>query len=352
MIDIAYFHGIAMTIISSLALILNGILLYLIVFHSDFKVKAYKKILLMTCIADSVFALICFVVRPALLSGRGYMICLSNGIFANYSRMFDLFGLTIYCAALHCSMVCIAAQFVYRYRFTCYAEDPKNPSFVWQTALFTVTYCITQATDAAWMFALDIGDDHRQEGLEIMTENYGWKYDNGSLPYPIMSHSAELKAFVHNAFYMLSSAGGYTMAITPLILLMGPEFFYISSIMLETQSPLSAMLTLSTTSIAVVNPLTTMYFVKSYRRIIQRFLSNCFLGIGNRVAGEQVSVSTSSVGGSSTNFSKAPIANADSQFGDPALHTASHSGMSPKLSRKLPPLPISAAKAVETSKHE
>uniref|UniRef100_A0A915EI62 G protein-coupled receptor n=1 Tax=Ditylenchus dipsaci TaxID=166011 RepID=A0A915EI62_9BILA len=302
-------------------------------------------ILLMTCIADSVLALICFVVRPALLSGRGYLICVSNGFFANQNRMFDLFGLSIYCAALHSSMVCIAAQFVYRYRFTCYDKDPKNPSFVWQTALFIVTYCITQATDAAWMFALDIGDDHRQEGLEIMTKIYGWQYDNSSLPYPTMSHKAEIKSFVHNSFYMLSSAGGYTiiiycqskiiaymgqfgsssrastrkmheefnrtlmaLAITPLILLMGPEFLHALTIMLETESPLSAMLTLSTTLIAVVNPLTTMYLVKTYRRTIQRFLGSCCFGIGNRIAGEQGFVTATSIGESSTNLSKAPIA--------------------------------------------
>lgn len=60
----AHIHHPLESTITVTAMFLNVILLYLILRYSQFKMKAYKYILLVSCIADIWLAIIVFVVQP------------------------------------------------------------------------------------------------------------------------------------------------------------------------------------------------------------------------------------------------------------------------------------------------
>lgn len=57
------------------------------------------------------------------LAGRGWMILVANGFFATKSELFDHLMLTIYCASIHTSMVCVVVQFFCRYHIVCKTDE-------------------------------------------------------------------------------------------------------------------------------------------------------------------------------------------------------------------------------------
>lgn len=67
--DFAYIHHPLESTITLLAILLNALLLYLILKHSSEHMKAYKRILLMTCCVDIWLAAIVFFVQPV---SKGY----------------------------------------------------------------------------------------------------------------------------------------------------------------------------------------------------------------------------------------------------------------------------------------
>ncbi|KAH7702104.1 Protein STR-14 [Aphelenchoides avenae] len=289
---------------------LNLTLLYLILKHSNGKMEAYKRILLLTCTADMWLATVVFFVQPVHLVGRGNMILVSNGFFAGRSSMMDHVGLAVYCGSLHSSIVCVVVQFFLRYRSICYSNDPKTPTLIWQFIIFAVLYCITQATDATFTFATGHTEEMRRTALEIIQDHYKWQFEDGKLPYPTLSHYTETKTLIHHLFYTVSCTGGYTLviwcqsqigsylmrhgssfrestrkmhqdvnralvalAITPLVSLMGPTFGYIAQVVLDFDAPCTSYVSSVMSMITLVNPLTTMFFVRSYRNAIVRIVS-------------------------------------------------------------------------------
>ncbi|KAH7716495.1 Protein STR-14 [Aphelenchoides avenae] len=271
--------------------------------------KAYKRILLMTCCVDIWLAAIVFFVQPVHLVGSGNMILVSNGFFAGRSPTMDHVGLAIYCASLHSSIVCVVAQFFMRYRSMCHATDPKTPALIAQFVAIAALYCVTQATDATFTFAFGHSVEMRQTALSIIRQNYKWEFEAGREPYPTLSHYTEAKTLIHHVFYTISCTGGYTLviwcqsriaaylsrhgesfnpatrkthqgvnralvalAITPLISLMGPTFAYIAQVMLDFNAPCMSYVSSFMSMITLVNPLTTMYFVPAYRKAVLRMV--------------------------------------------------------------------------------
>lgn len=53
---------------------------------------------------------------------------------------------------------------------------------------------------------------------------------------------------------------------------MGPSFFYITQIMLDIRNPCTAFLSLFMSLITLVNPVTTIYFVRPYREAVLRIV--------------------------------------------------------------------------------
>ncbi|KAH7725756.1 CRE-STR-90 protein [Aphelenchoides avenae] len=266
------------------------------------------------------------------------MIIVANGFLATKNELFDHICVAIYCASIHTSMVIVVVQFFCRYQKVCRADDSKRSSLIWQFAVVAVLYCVTQATDATFTFVIGATEEIRQLALEIMHENYGMTFANDAAPYPMMSHYTEWKSIIHHFFYLASSAGGYTLviwcqsqiisftsqhgssyrastrrlnqdvnralvalAITPLISLMGPSFFYITQIMLDIRNPCTAFLSLFMSLITLVNPVTTIFFVRPYRNAVMNVLC---LGKRRQVVPSNA-VSTmpvSSIGGGVTRF--------------------------------------------------
>lgn len=190
--------------------------------------QGYKRILLLTCSADTWLALVVFIVQPVCfneychwglgrqernagkhalqvhLVGRGNMILVSNGFFAGHSQTFDHISLAVYCGSLHSSIVCVVIQFFLRYRSTCYASEyehatammalnygtfsPKTPTLIFQFVVFAILYSATQATDATFTFAVGHTEEVRRTALGIIEEHYKWNFTAGSEPYPTLSH--------------------------------------------------------------------------------------------------------------------------------------------------------------------
>ena len=72
---------------------------------------------------------------------------------------------------------------------------------------------------------------------------------------------------------------------------MGPSFFYITQVLLDFSNPCTAYLSLFMSLITLVNPLSTVYFVRSYRVTVMRALC---LGSRVKVQAASYSYATSS----------------------------------------------------------
>ncbi|KAH7698397.1 7TM GPCR protein, partial [Aphelenchoides avenae] len=301
--NVASFHHRFDAVVGGLALLFNLGLLYLIVKQGSQHLKEYKWVLLSMCVSDIVLSTVVFVSNPAILPMGGYVMIVSNGWFAGNNVLFDHAFLAGFCAMLHTNIICIVVQFVYRYRLICRSHCLKEPShviFVWP-----VLWCILQASNSVWCLVFGQGAEQREIGLEILRE-ISWQYDSDHAPYPSVTHWSEVRTKVHHLIYMISCIGGYTtivwcechimkylkrnqvsmhsrtrrmhadvnralvaLAIAPLLASTGPTALIVS-LMVFRVSPgsIAAYITLGTSLITLINPLTTIYFVRSFRRVV------------------------------------------------------------------------------------
>ncbi|KAI1697666.1 serpentine type 7TM GPCR chemoreceptor srd domain-containing protein [Ditylenchus destructor] len=79
--NISRIHHSMESIIGMLSLTANLTLLYLIITKSQFRVKAYNKALLVTCLVDLFYTVVVFVGQPTILADHGYHYCQVNGFF-------------------------------------------------------------------------------------------------------------------------------------------------------------------------------------------------------------------------------------------------------------------------------
>ncbi|KAH7716496.1 hypothetical protein AAVH_16074 [Aphelenchoides avenae] len=189
------------------------------------------------------------------------------------------------------------------------ASRPKTPRFIWHFVALAVLYSVTQATDATFTFAYGQREEMRQTALSIIREHYQWKFEPGREPFPTLSHYTEAKTMIHHLFYIASCVGGYmlliwcqsqivvflrrqgssfrastrrlhlevnralvALAITPLVSLIGPTFEYILQCLVDFDAPCTSYVSSVMSLITLVNPLTTMFFVRSYRNAVLRIL--------------------------------------------------------------------------------
>ncbi|KAH7693372.1 7TM GPCR protein, partial [Aphelenchoides avenae] len=304
----AVHHGVDATV-SGTSLFLNVGLLYLILTKSVFKVKAFKRIFLMTCICDICLGCSVFFGSPAIFMSDGYMILVANGFFANHWELLDRVCLAVYCATLHTNIVCVTVQFVYRYQILCCQHEPKKRGYM--LVVWPLVWCSIQMATAFWCFVAPDTPVARKEALDFF-DKIGFHYDNGTTPFPSVSHLTELRTQMHHTMYMISTVGGYSivvwcqykifaylkshgksmhertrrahaevnraliiLAITPLISSIGPTAVIVLMLILQLQpGPYAVAITLCMSMITLVNPVTIVYFVRPFRRAISDVVSS------------------------------------------------------------------------------
>ncbi|KAH7717826.1 7TM GPCR protein [Aphelenchoides avenae] len=308
MLDVKEIHHVVDTVKSSASLAMNVVLLYIILRHSSLQLTAYKRIFLMTCITDILLSLAVLISQPAMFfTAEGYMILICNGFIANRSKLVDHMSLSFYCMLLHTNITCVVLQFVLRYIMVCAKGSMHAGKAKKYIILFTIFWCLVQSQIAVWTFALGSTEETQKVGLRYL-DKFGWTYDNASVPYPASSRG--LKTQLHHGFYTVSCMGGYfvivwcqieiwhhlkshgtaihastrrmhnevnraliSLAVAPLLTLIGPLFIFLYYIFTSTDSGISsALITIMVSAITFVNPLTTVYFVKQYRHALLRIL--------------------------------------------------------------------------------
>ncbi|KAH7718233.1 STR-94 protein [Aphelenchoides avenae] len=285
MLSVAKLHHYADACVSSLSLIFNFLLLYMLMKRTTVEMRQYRKVLLMTCISDIALSSIVFIAQPAVLPHEDVVMMVTNGWFANRTLVFDHVVLATFCAMLHTNIVLIVVQFVYRYRMLCF-EKSKEAGNV---GLFVAAgiWCALQAVDAYWCFVFGASDESRQVGLD-----------------------AEPRTKVHHSMYMVSTIGGYTvivtcqykimkylrerrhlmssatrrmndelnralvaLAVAPLLSSSGPTALIVAlEIFRVSPGYILGFATLGASLITMINPLTTIYFVRPFRRSLLRML--------------------------------------------------------------------------------
>ncbi|KAH7717898.1 hypothetical protein AAVH_14629 [Aphelenchoides avenae] len=124
--DVEEVHHWLETVANIVSITFNLILLYLIQFHSTFRVSVYKRLLTIDAVLDLLLGIMALNAQPICLTGDGYVLIASNGFFSRSSYTVDSIMLTLFTLVLHLNVVWIPVQFAYRYIFLCrerYAES-------------------------------------------------------------------------------------------------------------------------------------------------------------------------------------------------------------------------------------
>ncbi|KAI1697576.1 serpentine type 7TM GPCR chemoreceptor str domain-containing protein [Ditylenchus destructor] len=205
------YHSIENTI-GILSLIANVMLLYLILTKSQFRVKVYKTIMLVTCLLDLFYGIFCFIAQPTVFAESGYMIVMADGFFSCRWEFFDHFCCTIYCTFIHLTCIYVVAMFVYRYYIICCQNGEGYIRSITPVFWFAGLYCFMQSTNAFCMYCLGQTPEYRQIGLRVLDHN-NWEYDPQMPPYPTVSFATQPKNILHHIIYLSSVTVGYTIII-------------------------------------------------------------------------------------------------------------------------------------------
>ncbi|KAH7710580.1 Protein Y9C9A.5 [Aphelenchoides avenae] len=295
---INHIHHYLGTTLDAWALVLNGLLLYLILYHSRFQIKAFKHIFLLTCIGDSLLSAVVLFGQPFNLFDGDYMFLVSNGYFSRRYPLLDHLAMVAFCSMLHINIVILAIQFIWRNNLIC--KEGRFLKLGKKWLVLPVLWCTFQLCTAIWCWVFD-QEELREEGLSILRKN-GWEFDNDNAPYPSLIPSTTWKTRLHHSFYLLSGDISYfviiscqisvlkyirraglpshcstskahaevnralvALAITPLMGII-PTGIMISSAALGIKNgPISAYMSIGMTVITLANPIVTIWFVRPYR---------------------------------------------------------------------------------------
>ncbi|KAI1699984.1 serpentine type 7TM GPCR chemoreceptor str domain-containing protein [Ditylenchus destructor] len=98
-------HHVSDTIINTISVFLNGLLLYLVLNYSSFHVPQYKYLLTVASINDIILGLAVLYGQPAALFADGYYIYVPNGFFANKSWFADYISAVLFVDIVHINIV-------------------------------------------------------------------------------------------------------------------------------------------------------------------------------------------------------------------------------------------------------
>ncbi|KAI1700029.1 serpentine type 7TM GPCR chemoreceptor srd domain-containing protein [Ditylenchus destructor] len=311
-------HHVSDTIINTLSVSLNGILLYLVLNHSSFHVPEY--LLAVASINDIVLGLAVLYGQPAILFADGYYAFVPNGFFANKSWFADYLSAILLCILIHVNVVCLVVQFIYRYRFMSQHSSPHADKFaVGKLVVIPIFYTCGHAIITMWMAYQP--KEFAQVVRHVMELNQ-WPIREDQKFYAAGARITDLKTILYTAYYTVTTTGGYAiilwceykiikelryfgenmrestrqlhvevhraliaLAVAPLFVLLLPIVYFLVMIFLQaTPGPISAFMTTVVTLITLANPITTICIVRPYRRAFLRMI-----GFGNKIGASVLS---------------------------------------------------------------
>ncbi|KAH7711609.1 hypothetical protein AAVH_21077 [Aphelenchoides avenae] len=282
----------------------NGLLLYLIAYHSNFGTPIYQVLLAIDASLDLLFAIIVLLGQPrhfwVTITGGGYLIYISNGFFAGWSHDVDIFLIFAWLWVLHLNIMWIPIQFVYRYTFICLRENASKArlincitalvSLLWAGVGFVVNYVYSRPyasfqAQGSHVLALnfwEVANDTITVGSNLMEAKLQcflgmWFTTCGCAIVIVVVVEVHIKRFfgahaphqstkkLHKDFHRALLA----MAMTPLVTTTTPVMYYISACLMElSPGPIQVFVAVACTSITMFNPLTTVLFMRCYREVV------------------------------------------------------------------------------------
>ncbi|KAH7699261.1 STR-94 protein, partial [Aphelenchoides avenae] len=251
----------------------------------------------------------------ALLYEQGYFILVADGFFHGKNAIFDFVCVAAYCGMIHANCVMVVVQFIWRYQLVCRA-DSGNPVFVktWWV-IIPIVWSLLQAANTFYLFAFNDPHVSGVIGRQIL-EKVGWH--PGTTAYPGMGHLTNIHTAIHHIFYMVTLSGGYgivvwcqykiikhmhrhgksirestrrahaeinramvALAIAPLLTSMGPTLILVTCMVIDfSPGAITVYLSLGMTMITMMNPLTTIYFVRPFRESVMGMLTGKLARVG------------------------------------------------------------------------
>ncbi|KAI1703768.1 serpentine type 7TM GPCR chemoreceptor srd domain-containing protein [Ditylenchus destructor] len=307
MLEADQIHHVLETTVKTASIILNCYLLYLIKYYSTFGVNVYRYLLTIDATLDLCLSLVVLIVQPIGMIGNDYTIIVSNGFFAGRSAIFDQIFITLYGFLLHANVLWIPVQFVYRYRLLCKEESTSTKA---NFVIATVTTIYALVTFVGIASFCQVRDEFQTNGQYVLNVN-DWPLHNGEKKYFAGSSITEWRMFYWLSLWTVTCSGSVAiviwcevkivkslnqygtgtqastqrmhkefhrallaMAICPLVTTTVPVFYFLISMVFQLSSgQVSAFMTTASTCITQFNPLTTIIFLRCYRRVAVRLIS-------------------------------------------------------------------------------
>ncbi|KAI1704805.1 serpentine type 7TM GPCR chemoreceptor srd domain-containing protein [Ditylenchus destructor] len=295
-------HHITETFVNGLSILFNCSLLYLIKYHSTFGIKVYRLLLTVDALLDLCLGIVVLLGQPIGMTGGGITIIISNGFFSGRSATLDSILITTWSFILHTNVLWIPVQFVYRYRLLC-----KNEHSIKATCSIVAIATIYSAVALFVIVSFcEVREEFQSDGQLVINLNNWVQPDDtkifftgapirdwrmiawlllwtttcaGSIVIVIWCEMKIMSNFnqfgkaisvatrrMHKEFNRALLA----MAICPLVTTTGPVFYYIFAIAFQQCSgpTLSGTMSMAATCVTFFNPLTTILFLRCYRRVL------------------------------------------------------------------------------------
>ncbi|KAI1692611.1 serpentine type 7TM GPCR chemoreceptor str domain-containing protein [Ditylenchus destructor] len=296
-------HHIMETTVYSTSTVLNIYLLYLITYHSTFGIKLYKYLLTVDAGLDLIFGFIVLLSQPVAFTCDGYFVMKLNGFVAGFSPASDTFFATIYVFFLHSNILWIPVQFFYRYLLLC-KDSARSLKANILIAAFTILYSLFCLV--IFVAMCEVREEYQTVGKHIIEKN-GWPMRSDGRPtYVVGSFITEWRMMAYLSIWLTTSSFSIVtvvwceknitkyfremgnlsnnnnntqrmhsefhrallaMAICPLIAITIPVYYFCTVFAFQLCSGwISAYITSALSAITVINPLTTIFCFRCYRR--------------------------------------------------------------------------------------
>ncbi|KAH7712264.1 Protein STR-90 [Aphelenchoides avenae] len=299
--DVEYLHHITDSSVNAVSILLNCLLLYLVKYHSTYRVRTYQVLLTIDATLDLLLGVVVLVGQPIFVNGEGFFVFMSNGFFSGQSVWFDSIMLMLYTGFMHINTTWIAAQFVFRFVFLCCRDNIDHAKRI-AYVIFAIAVVgnVIAVVEIMYMFHPRTTSPFQAKGLHILSLNgivsirrtpivFGahmqqlrlqtwiamWTFTCVSVMVVVIFCEYRIvKNFrltgknhdntkqMHKEFHRALLA----MAIVPLVTTTVPILYFMGTSFFEvTTGSYAVFLGIAVSSITLFNPLTTICFMRCYR---------------------------------------------------------------------------------------
>ncbi|KAH7712523.1 7TM GPCR protein [Aphelenchoides avenae] len=295
-------HHITESVVNILSIGFNVVLMYFIVFHSSFGTRTYQLMLAVDASLDLALSIVVLILQPICFTGAGYKVFVSNGFFAGWSDGFDKWMLVAFFFLIFLNIMWVVIQFVYRYVYLCLRQNQSDKKewilrtlavicLVWATLGFLVIYLL--CSSSVGHETLELNHWHANPKALVIGAHIDswllrawialWTFSCTSSIIAVAIFETKIKRHfnalrntvshdrtrqMHKDFHRALLA----MGICPLMTTSPPILFMMAAAYLRlAPGPMQAFLSILCSSITAFNPLTTMFFMRSYRQKIIAF---------------------------------------------------------------------------------